>query len=291
MLTSGSIRLRRVSILLAASTLSFTGVSLAAGPGGGGGAHGGGGHSGAQGGAVHGFAAHGFYGHGYYGHGYYGHGYYPGYPGHPWYPYHYCCAYGGWWGPWWWGPGWWGLGVYVPVLPYYYSSFWYNGYPYYYADNSYYVWNGDAGQYEQVNPPNGAQPGAAGAPGEASLGSDLFAYPKAGQSEEQQTRDRDECRRWAQQVLTQAGPGAAAAAPPPGAAPGQPGAQVAPEGTPPSAAPPSTALPPPPPPTTPAPGASGPPAGNAAPSEPLVQHESYLRAEAACLEARNYAVR
>jgi hypothetical protein len=223
---------------------------------------------------VHGFAAHGgVYGHSYYGaHGYY-HGYHPGYPGypvHPWYPYHYCCAYGGWWGAWWWGPGWWGVGVYVPVLPYYYTTFWYNGYPYYYADNSYYVWNGDAGEYEQVSPPNGMQPGAAGG-GDAATGADLFAYPKGGQSEEQQARDRDECRRWAQQAMTEAsGPGAA----PPGAG-GQSGAPAEPAGAPPNAAPP------------PMPGASGAPSGNA----PALSHESYLRAEAACLEARNYAVR
>jgi len=289
MLTSGSIRLRPLSVLLAATTLAFTGASLAAGPAGGGGGHGGGGgghggggggHSGVPGGAVHGFAPHGgIYGHSYYGaHGNY-HGYYPGYPGypvHPWHPYHYCCAYGGWWGPWWWGPGWWGVGVYVPVLPYYYSTFWYNGYPYYYADNSYYVWNGDAGEYEQVNPPNGMQPGAADG-GDAAMGADLFAYPKAGQSEEQQARDRDECRRWAQQVMTEASaPGAA----PPGGAAGQPGTPGAP-----AAGAPSNSAPPP------TPGASGAPSDNAPPNAPALSHESYLRAEAACLEARNYAVR
>jgi len=151
----------------------------------------GGGHVGA--------AGHGGYGgwHGGYGgwHGGYG-GWHGGYGGwHGGYGWR-----GGYWGPWGWGWGGLGLGLYFATLPFYYSTYWWGGVPYYYADNTYYRWNAGVGQYETVAPPaevadQGAQgaAGAQGAPGPA----DLIAYPKNGQSEEQLGKDKFECHRWA----------------------------------------------------------------------------------------------
>ena len=223
-----------------------------------------------SGGAAHAGTSHAAVGHaqaglhGYYQRGY-GHGYY-GWGAHGW-VWHGCC-----WRGWWWGPGWWGLGLYLPVLPWYYETVWSDGYPYYYANNGYYVWNGDAGEYEQVSPPQGVRPSdtASAAP------SELFAYPKGDQSTEQQNRDRDECRRWAQSVTQ--GP---AGAPPNSSPPGAPG--NAPPSPPPASGEAQGA-----PPSGPANfSTASPPPG----SDPGAAHQAYLRAEAACLEARNYAVR
>lgn len=177
--------------------------------------------------------------------------------------YGYGYGWGGWgWAGGWWGPGWWGLGLFLPIIPWYYETFWWGGVPYYYGDNAYYAWNGDAGEYEQVAPPadlgQGAPPAGAagpnGAPPEPGS-SELFAYPKAGQSPAQQARDVAECRKWASDQVASRGASGGAA---PGAAGG---AQSAP--------------------------AAG---GNFAASDAMAQHQAYLRAEAACLEGRNYSV-
>jgi hypothetical protein len=130
------------------------------------------------------------------GHGGYGggHGGYGGWHG----------GYGGWrggygwrggvWGPWGWGWSGLGLGLYFATLPYYYSTYWWGGVPYYYADNTYYRWNGGVGQYETVAPPAGIQ-NQGDAQGAGA--SDLIAYPKNGQTEEQLGKDKFECHRWA----------------------------------------------------------------------------------------------
>ena len=113
----------------------------------------------------------------------------------------------GWGGRWGWGPGWgwWPLGVYVSVLPWYYSTYWWAGIPYYYADNNYYIWDNSAGAYEQVQPPTGFNPQM---PSQSAPGSgELFAYPKNGQSAAKQATDTSECRAWA---ASQTGNGAAA---------------------------------------------------------------------------------
>jgi hypothetical protein len=117
---------------------------------------------------------------------------------------------GGYWGPWGWGGL--GLGLYFASLPYYYTTYWWGGVPYYYADNTYYRWNAGVGQYETVAPP--AEAGAAGAePAAAGQSAALIAYPKNGQTEEQQGKDKFECHRWAVSQTgfdpTQAGGGAA----------------------------------------------------------------------------------
>ena len=79
-------------------------------------------------------------------------------------------------------------------LPWYYDTYWWNGVPYYVADDTYYQWDGDADAYETVPPPAGLadQINAQGPPAHQ-----LFVYPKAGQTNEQMARDREDCHRWA----------------------------------------------------------------------------------------------
>lgn len=206
-----------------AATVMLAAFSIASAGPGGGGSHGGGGGHGLAGGHSGG---HGFRGHS--GH-YRGRGGY-GWRGYGWRGYG-CCAWG------------WGLGLYVPFLPWYYDTYWWGDVPYYYADDNYYLWDSDAGAYETVEPPatlTHVPPYGSSMAQRAPLVSpELFAYPKAGQSEAQQKQDKDECSRWA---ASQTGADATAT-------PTQP--------------------------------------GQAAGTDP----QAYLRAEAACLEARNYSVR
>jgi len=244
--TPSSIVRQGLVAFTAVLALAAAGNALA-GPGGGGGGHagGGGGHAvggggfhggggGYRGGGYGGYRG-GWGGHGYYGGRYYGgwHGYYGGY---------------GWRGGWGWGCCGFGLGWYLPVLPFGYATYWWGGVPYYYADNNYYIWDSGAGQYEAVEPPEGLtttpSPSASAgvnspAAGPSGTWTDLFAYPKGGQSLEQQTKDRDECHKWA---VSQTG-----------FDPAQP------------------------------------PSSDA--REAMAKREGYLRAEGACLEARNYSVK
>lgn len=106
---------------------------------------------------------------------------------------------GGYWGGWGccgWGWGWGGLGLglYFASLPLYYSTYWWDGVPYYYADNTYYAYDPNVRQYVTVAPPAGLQ---APASDNAPTGTDLMAYPKSGQSAEQQSKDKFECHQWA----------------------------------------------------------------------------------------------
>jgi hypothetical protein len=130
----------------------------------------------------------------------------------------------------------------LPVLPWYYDTLWWGDVPYYYADHNYYVWDDDVSEYQQVDPPSGLR--ASNDPRTAPSGtvanaSELYAYPRNGQSEAQQARDHEECKQWAVSQSA-ADPGATA---------------------------------------------SG--AANDAPTAT----QSFLRAEAACLEGRSYTVR
>jgi len=84
------------------------------------------------------------------------------------------------------------LGVYVSVLPSFYSTLWFGGMPYYYANDAYYVWRDSQRAYEVVAPPAGA--GTASAD---PVTEDIFVYPREGQGEEQTAFDRYECHRWA----------------------------------------------------------------------------------------------
>ena len=173
------------------------GGSHFSGGGGGGGFHGGGG--GFHGGVSHYGVARGGYGYrGGYG-GYRG-GYYGGWRG----------GYGGW-GYGGWGYGALGYGLFFGALPYAYSTYWWGGIPYYYADNNYYQWDAGSNAYETVAPPpqveaqatqanQGSAPmqgSAQGAPGAPGGQSELFAYPRTNQSAQQQAKDRTECGEWA----------------------------------------------------------------------------------------------
>ena len=111
-------------------------------------------------------------------------------------------SHGGHWYRWGHG-GWviWGapIGLFVPFLPDYFTTVWWGGLPYYYANDTYYLWNDDQSQYQVVAPPDGIESG--GLP-QAPASNQLFIYPKSGQSTEQQEKDQYECHRWA---VTQSG--------------------------------------------------------------------------------------
>jgi hypothetical protein len=143
------------------------------------------------------------------------------------------------------------VGVYVPVLPPFYTTVWFAGVPYYYANNTYYTYAGPQG-YEVVDAPadgsavQGPQgPAYPGAPPPAPGGShpegeDIFVYPQQGQSPDQQANDRYDCHKWASSQTgfdpTQAG-------------------------------------------------------GGVAPDQTVARGEDYKRAMRACLEGRGYSVR
>ena len=82
------------------------------------------------------------------------------------------------------------FGLIVPFLPLYYTSLWVGGIPYYYANDTYYTQTADG--YVVVEPPKGevaqAPPTTAG---------QLFIYPRQGQNDKQQAKDRYECHSWA----------------------------------------------------------------------------------------------
>jgi hypothetical protein len=84
------------------------------------------------------------------------------------------------------------FGAVLPVLPPFYTTLWFRGVPYYYADDAYYTWRDDEHGYVVTEPPPDVQPET-----KPAAKSDVFIYPKNGQSEEQQATDRYECHRWA----------------------------------------------------------------------------------------------
>ena len=132
-------------------------------------------------------------------------------------------GYRGGWGGGWGGYGWGfgaglGLGLYFSALPFYYSTYYWGGVPYYYADDTFYTWDGSAGEYQTVEPPPEVEQQA-----QSQAGSELIAYPKNGQSDQQQAKDKADCRQWA---ATQSGynPAAAATSSAPAATNGAPAA-------------------------------------------------------------------
>jgi hypothetical protein len=170
----------------------------------------------AYGGAHYGYGG----GYGYRGYGGGVHGWY----GHPWG--------GGYWGGVWWPAAAYGLGFawFLPWLPAYAPVYWWGGVPYYYYDNGYYTWDQTDNGYVATDPPPiasgdgsgaatgpqqaGPPPGAGGAAAEAGPNTDdLYAYPKNGQSEQQQGSDRRECEQWASSQTSNAGSSAPGGAP------------------------------------------------------------------------------
>lgn len=83
------------------------------------------------------------------------------------------------------------IGLYVPVLPPFYTSIWFGPTRYFVADDTYYVWRDSAHAYQVVDAPEQTS-GAA-----ATTSNDIFMYPKNGQSSDQQAKDRFECHSWA----------------------------------------------------------------------------------------------
>lgn len=122
---------------------------------------------------------------------------------------------GGWHGGAGWGGGYWHGGYwpgvyfgpdfawFLPVLPAYYTTYWWGGVPYYYYDDAYYTWSpGDNGYVATTPPPaagsNDNTPPASGQDAASPNSIDgLFAYPKNGQSDDQQATDKSECSQWA----------------------------------------------------------------------------------------------
>jgi hypothetical protein len=101
------------------------------------------------------------------------------------------------------GAGWLGYGLFFSALPFAYATYYWDGIPYYYADDNYYQWDSAASAYETVQPPaevvNEATAAAATDPAQQTNPSqtDLYAYPANGQSTTQQAKDRSECQQWA----------------------------------------------------------------------------------------------
>jgi hypothetical protein len=153
-----------------------------------------------------------------------------------------------------WGWGGLGYGLFFAGLPLYYSTLWWNGVPYFYADANYYAWNSTAGEYETVRPPPEI---ASQVATQDPAAADLFAYPKDSQSTDQQAQDRSACQRWAAGQT--------------GFDPAQPSRIPTPTPTP-----------------TPTPPANATVA--AATLAIPATRQDYLRAQAACLEARGYSV-
>ena len=114
------------------------------------------------------------------------------------------------------------IGCFVPFLPPFYTTLWIGGFPYYYANETYYTWDASQNGYEVVAPPNdqGATTEAPQPP--PPQGDQLFVYPQNGQSAEQQATDKYECHKWASSQT-----GFDPTQPAGGAPPNQPGSQRA----------------------------------------------------------------
>lgn len=91
------------------------------------------------------------------------------------------------------------FGLFVPFLPLAYTTIWMSGIPYYYANETYYTET--PGGYVVVEPPQD-QGEVSEAPPDTQQSNEstenkMFIYPRKGQSEEQQAKDRYECHTWA----------------------------------------------------------------------------------------------
>jgi hypothetical protein len=146
------------------------------------------------------------FGTGGYGHGGYGR---PGF-GHPGFVH----GNGRFWGGGYWGGRFWpgvrygaGFAWFLPILPIGYATYYWGGLPYYYYDNAYYTWDSGYNGYVATDPPPVGDEGSASADtsansvesdGAAAAGSsELYVYPRNGQSDEQMATDKFECHKWA----------------------------------------------------------------------------------------------
>jgi len=91
------------------------------------------------------------------------------------------------------------IGLFVPILPEFATLVVLGGTRYYYANETYYLFDPELNQYEVVAAPVASSapapvyPPAASAP----MAQDMFVYPRNGQSAEQANKDRYECHSWA----------------------------------------------------------------------------------------------
>lgn len=84
-------------------------------------------------------------------------------------------------------------------------SFYFGGRPYWYADSSWFYWDPPLRRYVVVHDPRtlvvrssaDADAGQATAAVPPPVASELYIYPREGQSADQQDQDRYECHRWA----------------------------------------------------------------------------------------------
>ena len=86
-----------------------------------------------------------------------------------------------------------GHGFYFGSIPSYCRLVYWEGAPYYYADDVYYEWSGTAGGYQQVQPPAGLLEKM----NTQASDTELFVFPDGDQTNEQLERDRGECHQWA----------------------------------------------------------------------------------------------
>ena len=86
------------------------------------------------------------------------------------------------------------IGLFVPILPPFYSTIWFGSTPYYYANEVYYT--PTVGGYTIVDPPQGEVSQAQPLSDRTQTGQ-LFVYPRKGQSQQQQADDRYACHEWA----------------------------------------------------------------------------------------------
>lgn len=81
------------------------------------------------------------------------------------------------------------IGIGISVLPPYCTTLWFGGVPYYYADDTYYLWHPESREYVVTAPPPAAAQSAPNA--------DVYVYPNRGQNADLQASDRYECHAWA----------------------------------------------------------------------------------------------
>jgi len=84
------------------------------------------------------------------------------------------------------------IGAHVRVLPRGFIAFSIGLFTYYYVNDVYYHWDDEHVRYVVVDKPEGADLAI-----EEATDGRIFSYPAAGQTEEQQTKDRYECHSWA----------------------------------------------------------------------------------------------
>jgi hypothetical protein len=147
-----------------------------------------------------------------------------GYVGRPAYGYGYGRGGFGWHRPYWGGGYWrggywprsyygWGYPWFLGALPAVYATYWWGGIPYYYSNNVYYTYNSGYNGYVVTDPPpadsedsasassdggyDSTEPGSTSGSGSSGGSAEIYAYPKSGQSDEQQATDRYECHKWA----------------------------------------------------------------------------------------------